>query len=131
MSNRKRSPSQAAARDHGSYRRWCATHRDVSTNACIRQMGGGQCRKPPSKLLMIHAGLPYGQPPLATARRGVSFQLDRTGEKRRNGRNRLDSGIAHRVSSTTAQASISTRTPNGSADGAKAVRTAGAKPKKP
>src|SRR6266851_2744455 len=80
MSSRKRTPSQAAARDHGSYRRWRATHRDVSTNACIRQMGGGQCRKPPSKLLMIHAGLPYGQRPLATARRGVSFESDRTGE---------------------------------------------------
>ena len=77
MSSRKRTPSQAAARDHGSYRCRRATNRDVSTNACIRQMGGGHCRKPLLELSRIHARLCHGQRPLVVARPGVSTQSDR------------------------------------------------------
>src|SRR5258708_25613260 len=46
MSNRKRTPSQPAARDHDSYTRWLPTHRDRSTDAAIHQTVCGPLLKP-------------------------------------------------------------------------------------
>src|SRR5205823_12952281 len=57
MSSGTRATNQAATRNQSLQERRRAAHRDVSANACIRQMGGGQRREPPPSLLVIHCCL--------------------------------------------------------------------------
>ena len=80
MSNRKRSPGQATAGHNWAQGRRPTAHRDLSADASIRQVGGGQRREALPQLLVIQPRSRYGQRSAATGRRVESFQSDPAGE---------------------------------------------------
>ena len=54
MPGRTHPPSQPATGHDRVHTRRRAAYRELSADACIRQMGSGQRRKPPPELLVIH-----------------------------------------------------------------------------
>jgi len=65
MSSRRRASGYAATRNYSVHGRGRTAHRDLSANACIRQMGSRQRRKPPPKAVVIHTVFLSLQEPLA------------------------------------------------------------------
>src|SRR5437762_10828405 len=110
VSSRDYTPGQAASWNNSSQERGGAAHRGLSANARICQMGGSQCCKPLPNIFVIHA---CSLTPTRHASNPWPVKVKRD----------------QRVSSTTGQASISTRAPSGSADVAKAVRAGNREPK--